>query len=137
MIEALDSAIIKELQKNSRQTNVQIAKKLKVSEATVRQRITKLVDSKIIQNFTVNLSMKTGFSALVLAQSNPQIETKLVVSKLKKIKDIQDVYETTGNFDIVINVSTGSAEEFNFIIEKIRTTKGIQKTDTLVLLKMT
>jgi len=136
MIEALDSAILRELKKDSRQTNVQIAKKLKISEGTVRQRISKLIESDIIQNFTVQTSMKTGFSSFVLVQTNPQIETKKIVQNLKKIKDIQTIFETTGDYDVVIKVSTGSAQEFNFIIEKIRTTKGIQKTDTLVLLKI-
>jgi DNA-binding Lrp family transcriptional regulator len=136
MIEALDSAILRELTKDSRQTNVQIAKKLKISEGTVRQRISKLIESDIIQNFTVQTSMKTGFSSFVLVQTNPQIETKKIVQNLKKIKDIQTIFETTGDYDVVIKVSTGSAQEFNFIIEKIRTTKGIQKTDTLVLLKI-
>jgi DNA-binding Lrp family transcriptional regulator len=136
MIEALDSAILRELTKDSRQTNVQIAKKLKISEGTVRQRVSKLVSSGIIKNFTVQTSMKAGFSSFVLVQTNPQIETKSIVKTLKKIKDVQTIFETTGDYDVVIKVSTGSAQEFNFIIEKIRTTKGIQKTDTLVLLKI-
>jgi len=136
MIEALDSAILNELKKNSRQSNVQIAKKLKVSEATIRQRINKLVKNKMIRRFTINISTKRGFSSYILTQTNPQVETREIIEKLKKIKGIQTVYETTGTFDIVINVSTSSAEEFNFIIEKIRTTKGVQKTDTLVILKI-
>lgn len=136
MIEGLDENILRELKRNSRQKNVEIAHKLKVSEGTVRQRIAKLVRSGVIQRFTIDIATKTGFSAFVFAQTNPQISTDKIIKKLKLIKDVETIYETAGEFDIIAKVVTSSAEQFNYIVERIRTTKGIQKTSTFVVLKI-
>ena len=136
MIEALDSAIVQELQRDARQTNVQIAKKLKISEGTVRQRIARLVESKIIQRFTIDLATKTGFTAIVLIQTEPNKPTSDLVRKLLKIQDVSKAYETSGNWDIILKIITLSAEEFNTVIEKIRIMTGIRKTESLIALKI-
>jgi DNA-binding Lrp family transcriptional regulator len=136
MIEALDSAIVQELQRDARQTNVQLAKKLKISEGTVRQRIARLVESNVIQRFTIDLATKTGFTAIVLIETEPNQPTSTIVSKLLKIQGVSKSYETSGNWDIILKIITLSAEEFNTVIEKIRIMTGIRKTESLIALKI-
>jgi DNA-binding Lrp family transcriptional regulator len=136
MLEEMDALILEELEKDASQGNVAIAKKLKVSEGTVRQRVARLRKKGIIQRYTIDIATKTGFSAFVLIQTNPQINTGKIAMRLKKIKGVKKVVETTGDFDAIVKVVTISAEIFNLIIEKIRTTDGVTKTDTLVVLKI-
>ena len=133
-MDEINKKIIRELENNSRQTNIQLAKKLKVSEGTIRQRITKLSKNKII-NFTIETSTLYGFSAMVLIKTDPSINTDIIAKKLKNIESVKNIFETTGNFDIIIKLNTDSALEFNGIIEKIRTINGIDSTESLVILK--
>ncbi|MCK5047407.1 MAG: winged helix-turn-helix domain-containing protein, partial [Candidatus Heimdallarchaeota archaeon] len=49
MIDKIDKKIIDLLMEDSRVTNVQIAQKIKRSESTVRQRMSKLVEKGIIK----------------------------------------------------------------------------------------
>ena len=130
----LNKKIIKELKGNSRQTNIQLAKKLKVSEGTIRQRIQKIIKKGIIKKFTIELSTLSGFSAFVLVKSNPQVQTKKIIKKIQKIEDVKNIYETTGEYDIILQIITTSANQFNNIIEKIRTVEGIKETKSLTLL---
>ena len=53
-IDGVDCAIIQLLQKDGRITNIEIARKLKVSEATVRARMKRLIDDEIIQIVAVS-----------------------------------------------------------------------------------
>ena len=53
-IDELDSKIIEKLQKDGRVSNTDLAKSLKVSEATIRGRIKRLTDEGIIQIVAVS-----------------------------------------------------------------------------------
>ena len=132
----VDRRILKELEANSRASNIEIAKKLNISEGTVRNRIQKLIDKKIIRRFTIEISTKEGFFAVVLVKSQSQVNTTIIVNKIKKIDGIKNVYEVAGEFDIIIEVTTESSERFNDIIEKIRSIEGILETKSLTVLKI-
>jgi DNA-binding Lrp family transcriptional regulator len=133
----IDERVLKELEKNSRATNTEIAKKLKVSEGTVRQRIQKLLKDEIIKKFTVERSTLFGFSAVVLVETQPNVQTSVIVDKIKKIEDIKRIYELSGGYDVLVKITTKSADKFNNIIEKIRAIQGIIKTKSLIILKIT
>ena len=60
-IDKTDSEIIKMLQKDGRLSNTTIAKKLGVSEATVRARLNRLIDEEYIQIVAVGNPIKLGF----------------------------------------------------------------------------
>lgn len=132
----LDQKILDELRKNSRKSNVEIAKKLKVSEGTVRKRIQRLIKRGVIKKFTIEISTKTGFSTMVLIKSKPQVNTSKIVENIKKIKDVESIFETAGDYDVIVNIVTISAESFNNIIERVRKIDGILETETLTILKI-
>lgn len=132
----IDQKILKELEANSRASNIEIAKKLNISEGTVRNRIQKLIGKKIIRRFTVEISTKEGFFAVVLVKSQSQVNTAIIVNKIKKIEGIKNVYEVAGEFDIIIEITTESPEKFNEVIEKIRSIEGILETKSLTVLKI-
>ncbi len=135
-MKALDYRILKELENDAKASNVVIAKKLKVSEGTVRKRIQEMIKSNIIRRFTVELSTKAGFTAFVLARSQTQIQSSVIASKVRKIEDVKSVYQTAGEYDFVIEVVTSSPEKFNETIEKIRSVQGITQTESLTVLKI-
>ena len=136
MVEKLNQKILREQEKDAWQTNSVIGKKLGVSEATVRQRIEKLRKIGVIKKFTVELSTSVGFSALVLINTLPKVQTDGVVKKILGIAGVKRVFETAGETDVVTEISTDSAESFNNIIEKIRGIEGIESTKSLTVLKI-
>ena len=60
-----DEKIIEFLRNDSRESFVDIGKKLKLSESAVRRRVKNLIDGKIITKFTINIGERTpqGHSA--------------------------------------------------------------------------
>jgi DNA-binding Lrp family transcriptional regulator len=73
-----------------------------------------------------------------LASVNIFVESKQkdnVLAALSKLKDIEEVYEVAGEYDIVTFVSTSTLEEFRDILQKqIMKIKGVKSTITTIIL---
>ena len=74
----------------------------------------------------------------LLAYVNIFVESPLmddVVRALKELTDLEEMYEVTGEFDIVCLVSANDIEEFRDVLKnKIMKIKGIKSTVTSVVL---
>lgn len=128
----LDQEIITALQKDARVAFLQLAKTLKVSEGTIRNRVFRLQKQKIIRNFTVNLT--TEASAFVEIMTDPRVSTSDISVKIKAL-GIPQVYELAGRVTIVCLIKTKGLSETNDIVEAIRRIDGVQQTETFPVLK--
>ena len=64
-----DYNIIDILRENSRETNMEIARKLNVSEGTIRKRIMNMVNNGIIRKFTIETSISIEGIVLIKLDS--------------------------------------------------------------------
>jgi Transcriptional regulators len=134
-MDELDNIIISELELDGRKPFTEIAKKLNLSEGTIRKRVEKLVKEGKIK-FTVIITTKIGFSAIVMIKTSPQMKTSSIVESIKKIKEVKEVYEVAGDADIIVRISCNNAEEFNEIIDEIRSIPNVLETKTYTILKI-
>lgn len=59
-----------------------------------------------------------------------------VVAALRKLENIEEVYEVAGEYDIVTLVSTSTLEEFRDILQKqIMKIHGVKSTISTIILK--
>jgi Lrp/AsnC family transcriptional regulator of lysine biosynthesis len=130
----IDDDILKELTINARKPFLQIAKKLKVSEGTIRKRVNKLHQNGVIKKFTIVRSNETY--VIVGVQTNPQFPTTKIVQQISRY-GVNRIFEVTGRFDAICLITTDTMEKTNEILEKIRTTEGIVHTETFTVLKET
>lgn len=128
----IGNKIVEILKKNSRMPFLQIAKKLNVSEGTIRNRVNKLVKEGIIKKFTLELETET--TAVIEIITNPNVATKNIVEEMKNF-DVAEIYEVAGRFTILCIINTKNLEEANNLIEKIRAIKGVMQTETFPVLK--
>ena len=127
MIDEIDKKILELLLKDSRITNIQIAQKIKRSESTVRQRITKLNDNGIIKKFSIIVEPTAlGFSTVAFLGINVQPNRLLkILKQLKKFQEIVSISTTTGDYMILCVVWTKNGESLSIIIENIETIEGV------------
>lgn len=133
MIDYLDERIIEILKKDSRRPFVDIANQLKVSEGTIRSRVRRLVDEDIIQSFTIKTSSKY-VKAIIEININVNVNTSDVATKIAKFDGVSEVYEVTGEEDIVAIIDVTSSPQLNEIIERIRRFDNVQSTRTRLIL---
>ncbi len=136
-IDQTDCRIIELLQKDGRMPNTMIAKKLKVSEATIRSRLNRLIKEEYIQIVAVSNPLKLGFDIVGMLKIDVDVKKIESVSKeLSKLDQIWYIVHTTGSSDIYAEFNAKSIDELNnFISTKIHNIDGIIKTETSLVLK--
>ena len=131
----IDKKIINLLKNDSRAGYAEIGNKVGLSEGAVRKRIKILSDQGVIRKFTVKVGVAEGAQAITLLATNPSLPTQEVSRKIQEIPNVETIYEVTGEYDIVAVISGMSVMEVNECIEKIRRVEGIQKTNTMIVLR--
>ena len=129
----VDQKIIDFLKENSRESFVDIGKKLKLSESAVRRRVKNLVDSGTIKKFTLELDEENATSAIVLISVDSAMDTSKVSLKLAKLEGAKTVYEkTTQNYNKAILSATSKAEKKNTIYSQ-RKIPDLVDTNTVII----
>ncbi|GKS67307.1 AsnC family transcriptional regulator [Nitrosarchaeum sp.] len=131
----IDEKIINFLKEDSRESFVDIGKKLKLSESAVRRRVKNLVDSGTIKRFTVEVGEENATSAIVLISVESTTETSKVSEKLAKLEGVKVVYEITGQYDIITIISATNISEINSSIDALRKIPGVIDTNTVIILR--
>ena len=130
-----DDKIIGFLRDDARESFVEIGKKLKLSESAVRRRVKNLVDSGVIEKFTVEMGESNTTSAIVLISVDSATDTSKVSTKLTKLEDVKTVYEITGQYDISVIIRSGNIAEINICIDDLRKIQGVIDTNTVIILR--
>jgi len=131
----IDEKIIEYLKENSRESFVDIGKKLKLSESAVRRRVKNLLGSGVIKKFTLELGEENATSAIVLVSVDSATDTSKVSTKLTKLEGVKTVYEITGQYDITVIISAATIAEINNSIDALRKISGVVDTNTVIILK--
>ena len=137
MPDQIDCQMIELLQKDGRIPNTEIAKKLGVSEATVRSRLNRLIEEEYIQIVAVSNPMKLGFEIVGNIRIHVDIrKMDKIIKELKNLKPLWFIVQTTGGTGIDTEFVVKSLEELNeLIFDKINKTDGIIRTETSLFLK--
>ena len=130
-----DEKIIEFLRNDSRESFVDIGKKLKLSESAVRRRVKNLVDNGTIKKFTVEVGEGNTTSAIVLISVESSMDTSKVSSKLTKLQGVKTVYEITGQYDITVVIRAPNITEINECIDLLRKIPGVSDTNTVIILR--
>ncbi len=136
-IDQIDSQIINLLQKDGRLTNIQIAKKLEISEATVRTRLKRLIEEEIIQIVAVSNPFKLGFE--ISGDLYIHVDLKKmdhVIKALKKIKALWYIVISTGDAGINAEFIVKNRETLDdLIFNHISKIDGVIRIETSIILK--
>ncbi len=130
-----DERILEFLQKDSRESFVEIGKKLKMSESAVRRRVKNMVDNGTIEKFTIQVGEANSTSAIVLISVDSSVDTSKVSTKLTKLSAVKTVYEITGQYDISVIVRAQNITEINKCIDDLRKIPGVIDTNTVIILR--
>lgn len=138
-----DEQILSLLKENSKLRTHQISRKTAIPVTTVHNRMKKMESDGIIKKYTIALNYKKigkSLLAFILATVNYAVPSGKHISQesvAKKVKSLgaEEVFIVTGGTDVVIKIRTTDVEELNtFIVDKLRTVEGIDKTQTMIVL---
>lgn len=137
-IDAEDAAIIRLLQSDARISNRQIARNTGLSEGTVRYRLKRLLEQKVIRPVAVADPAKLGFevNAIIGFHVRPS-NTEEVYRALDALEEIRWLALTTGRYDIVGQVILPRTEDLaKFIRHKVSSISGIESAEVSLVLEI-
>ena len=133
-MDELDTKIVAMLQDDGRASNAGIARKVGVSEGTVRRRLKRLIQEEFIRVVAMLDPGKMGYAAeaLIGVQVEPD-KIDQVSEDLAKLDEVDWVTITTGSYDIFTWASLHSSEALGiFLRTKVGTIPGVRRTETFV-----
>jgi Lrp/AsnC family transcriptional regulator for asnA, asnC and gidA len=136
-LDEMSKAIVEKLQQDGRRSYAGIGKAVGLSEAAVRQRVQRLVDSGVMQIVAVTDPMQLGFARQAMIGIRCTGDTTKVADQLAQIDAVDYVVLTAGTFDAIVEVvCEDDAELLALLNTEIRAVPGVTATETLVYLKL-
>jgi Lrp/AsnC family transcriptional regulator for asnA, asnC and gidA len=137
-IDELDLKILKLLEEDGRLAFMDIAKKLRLSESTIRKRVQALKENGVIKRFTVEIDpAKIGLNTVAIVGIDVDPPKLLeVAQKLCDFKEIRCVATSTGDHMIMTEIWTKDGRELTRLIsEKIGPIEGVKKICPAIILE--
>ncbi len=136
-IDGVDSKIILLLQNDGRISNTAIARELGIAESTVRTRLKRLIDEKIVKIVALSNPFDLGFQIAGNFKINIDPEKKdAIMEELVAIKELWYVVLTTGGTDIDADFIVPTFQDLEpLLFEKINKIDGIRNVQTSLIMK--
>jgi Lrp/AsnC family transcriptional regulator for asnA, asnC and gidA len=137
VLDDVDRKIIEELQRNGRESYKNIARKLGVSDGTVRLRTERMIKNDYLRiTASVNpLYFENSLIAMVginlEERANPEI-----MEKMANVPGVQSVMNVSGRFDLLVEVFVSSRNAFRqFLVDDLSSVGGVKSTETFMFLE--
>jgi Lrp/AsnC family transcriptional regulator for asnA, asnC and gidA len=134
----IDLQILHTLQKDGRTPFTQIAKQTGVSESTIRNRYTQLVEQGIVNTVSIVDPFSLGFLApAIIGIKTVPGKTDDVGKTLCKFSEVSYQVMTLGTYDLIIEVFCRDISHLtSFITQDLQNIPGVRETETLTIAKI-
>jgi Lrp/AsnC family transcriptional regulator for asnA, asnC and gidA len=130
-------AIIEELQQDGRRSYAAIGRAVGLSEAAVRQRVQRLLDTGTIQIVAVTDPLQLGFRREAMIGITVEGDIEPVADKLAEMSEVTYCVMTAGSFDVIIEVVCEDDDHLLDVINKqLRAIPGVRGTESFVYLRL-
>jgi DNA-binding Lrp family transcriptional regulator len=138
-LDAKDRELLDILKRDARTPVTVLAEVLSLSRNTVQKRIDRLVNTGVIEAFTVRVNEQLQpdkIKALMSVELEGLSTTKLI-SKLRKLDGVERFHTTNGNWDVLIVITAESLAHLDSILKQVRDTDGVLNSETSIILSTT
>jgi len=137
VLDELDKRIIEQLQQDGRRPYTQIGPAVGLSEAAVRQRVQRLIDSGVMQIVGVTDPRMVGFGRQAMIGLTVEGDTRRVADEVAALPEVVYVVLTAGSLDVLVEVVVEDDEHLlELLNNKIRSIDGVRDTETFIYLRI-
>lgn len=136
-LDTTDIAIIGHLQADGRRAFTAIAKDLGISEAGVRQRVSRLLRGKVMQIVAVSSPLDLGllWAQVQLRVRGDRIDA--VARAMAELPQVDFVSVCAGDIDIIAGIVAHDRDElYDVLVNDIRAIPGIEQADMVLHLRV-
>lgn len=135
-VDSVAKAIIEQLQEDGRRSYASIGKAVGLSEAAVRQRVQKLVDSGVMQIVAVTDPMQLGFSRQAMLGIKAGNDVLDVSDRVAALPQVDYCLVSAGSFDILAEIVCENDQDVLRLVNEIRNIEGVNSTETFMYLSL-
>ena len=137
LLDDANKVIVEQLQQDGRMSYAAIGKVVGLSEAAVRSRVQRLVDSGVIQIIAVTNPVEMGFARQAMIGISVSGPPEPVAEALEALDEVDYVVITAGSYDILVEVVCESDSHLRTLISSgIRSVPGVLRTETFMYLEL-
>ena len=137
VIDDTDKALIEALQRDGRMPYTKLAERVGLSEAAVRQRVQRLIESGVTQIVAVTDPMTLGFRRIAMIGLNVEGDTRKVADAIAAVPEIDYVVLVSGSFDVLVEVVCEDDDHLlGLLNDKIRAIPGVRSTESFTYLRL-
>ncbi len=136
-LDDVSKQIIEHLQQDGRRSYAEIARAVDLSEAAVRQRVQRLIDTGFMQIVAVTDPLQVGFTRQAMIGLKVEGDLAPVGDALAAMDEVSYVVTTAGGFDLLAEVvCEDDSHLLTLLSETIRRLPGVHSTETFVYLQL-
>jgi Lrp/AsnC family transcriptional regulator for asnA, asnC and gidA len=136
-LDDVSKRIIEQLQEDGRRPYASIGKAVGLSEAAVRQRVQKLIETGTVQIVAVTDPQQIGFARQLMIGINVEGDLEDTANQLAEIPELVYIILTAGSFDILAEaVVVDDDHLLELINDRIRTLPAVRRTESFIYLKL-
>lgn len=136
-MDALDYEILCCLKENARENATNIGAKINLSTSAVIERIKKLENSGLIQQYTTIINRAISgreFTAFISVRLEHPKFNESFCREINSHEEIVECHYIAGDFDFILKVITTSGKTLEAILNYIKSLNGVSLTRTSVVL---
>lgn len=136
-LDEVNKLIVEQLQQDGRRSYAAIGKEVGLSEAAVRQRVQRLVESGVMQVVAVTDPLELGFARQAMIGIRVTGPIEPVADRIAAVDEVDYLVITAGAYDLLAEVVAESDDALlSLISTRIRAIEGVTATETFMYLNL-
>jgi Lrp/AsnC family transcriptional regulator for asnA, asnC and gidA len=137
LIDEIDKAIVRALQVDGRMSYAKLGPEVGLSQAAVRQRVQRLIDSGVMQVVAVTDPLSIGFTVQAMIGVRADGDLRALATNLGALPEIDYVVIASGRFDLLVEVVCEDADHLMVLLnDVIRAMAGVRSAEAFTYLDL-
>lgn len=137
LLDDIDKAIVRALQVDGRMSYARLGPEVGLSQAAVRQRVQRLIDSGVMQVVAVTDPLTVGFTVQAMIGVRADGDLRAIASALASFDEIDYVVIASGAYDLLAEVVCEDGDHLLALVnDTIRATDGVRSAEVFTYLDL-
>jgi len=138
VIDEIDAQIIRHLQVDGRRPYTHLAREVGLSEAAVRHRVQRLLDTGVMQIVAVTDPLQLGLHRQAMILIKVDGDVREVAEHLAAFDEVDYLVLTAGSVDLLAEVLVHDDDALlELLNDRIRKVPGVARTESVIYLQLT
>jgi Lrp/AsnC family transcriptional regulator for asnA, asnC and gidA len=136
-LDDIDKALIEALQADGRLPYTKLAAEVGLSEAAVRQRVQRLIESGVTQIVAVTDPMTLGFHRMAMVGLRVEGDLRTVADAIAEVPEVDYVVIVGGSFDLLVEIVCEDDDHLLHLLnDTVRAIPGVRSAETFTYLRL-